>query len=47
MRVLKKIYFVKDDKVYVLSFTTTNPSTNLYTHEIDGIINSLAPVAKK
>ena len=43
----RSVYFVKDDKVYVLSFTTTNPSTSLYTHEIDGIINSLAPAAKK
>ena len=43
----RSVYFVKDDKVYVLSFTTTNPSTSLYTPEIDGIINSLAPAAKK
>lgn len=43
----RSVYYVKDDKVYVLSITAGNASTNLYTPEIDGIINSLAPAAKK
>lgn len=43
----RSVYYVKDDKVYVLTFTANNASTNLYTPEIDGIINSLAPAAKK
>lgn len=42
----RSVYYVKDDKVYVLTFTTGNASTNLYTPEIDGIINSIAPVQK-
>jgi hypothetical protein len=42
----RTVYFVKDDKVYVLSITAGNASTNLYTPEIEGIINSLAPVQK-
>lgn len=43
----RSVFYIKGDKVYCLYITAGNSSTNLYTPEIDGIINSIAPAAKK
>jgi hypothetical protein len=42
----RTVDFLKDDKVYTLQIFTNNPNTNLYTPEIEAIINSVAPVSK-
>ena len=42
----RTVYYVNGDKTYTLQITAANATTNLYTPEIDAIINSIAPVKK-
>ena len=43
----RSVTFLKDGKEHKLIIFTTNPDTNLYTPEIDGIINSINATAAK
>ena len=43
----RTVQYIKRDNVYTLSIPTTNPSANLYTKEINTIVDSIAPAAKK
>jgi hypothetical protein len=43
----RTVYYIKGDNVYTLYITTTNSTTNLYTPEINSIIDSVAPAEKK
>lgn len=42
----RNVNYIKGDNVYTLKIYTSNPDTNLYTPEIEKIINSIAPVEK-
>ena len=43
----RSVTFLKDGKEHKLIILTTNPDTNLYTPEIDGIIDSINATAAK
>ncbi|MDO5859119.1 hypothetical protein [Methanobrevibacter sp.] len=42
----RSVTFIKDGKEHKLLIFTNNATTNLYTSEIDGIIDSIAPLEK-
>ena len=42
----RAVIFEKDGKINQMNIYTDNSSTNLYTPEIDAIINSIAPITK-
>ncbi|WP_296796511.1 hypothetical protein [uncultured Methanobrevibacter sp.] len=42
----RSVTFIKDGKEHVLLISTNNATTNLYTPEIEGIINSIGPLKK-
>lgn len=43
----RSVTYIKDGKEHKLLIFTNNATTNLYTSEIDGIINSIAPMESK
>lgn len=43
----RSVTYVKDGKEHKLIILTNNATTNLYTSEIEGIINSIAPMESK
>lgn len=43
----RAVNYLKGDDVYTLRIYTSNPDTNLFTPEIDKIIDSIAPVENK
>ena len=42
----RSVTFMKDGKQHVLVFFTNNATVNLYTPEIEGIIDSIGPIEK-
>jgi hypothetical protein len=42
----RSVTFIKDGKEHKLMISTNNPSVDLYTSEIEGIINSIGPMQK-
>ena len=43
----RSVTFMKDGKQHVLMFFTNNATVNLYTPEIEGIIDSIGPIENK
>ena len=42
----RSVTFIKDGKEHKLLIYTNNPSVDLYTSDIEGIINSIGPIEK-